>query len=125
MAPHIRSWRSRYTPPPGDEDAELCDSPDLGPVFEFQQKEPGSLPGLERVHCFCAPATLSHGTLSGDIPAISDGAQRLAQGIASLLYAEDVDTHYENLQAYAEPELIGDEWTPSEPTAQERCGAGQ
>ena len=125
MAPHIRSWRSRYTPPAGDEDAELCDSPDLGPVFEFQQKEPGSLPGLERVHCFCAPATLSHGTLSGDIPAISDGAQRLAQGIASLLYAEDVDSHYQNLQAYAEPELTGDEWTPSEPTAQERRGAGQ
>jgi len=61
----------------------------------------------------------------GDIPAISDGAQRLAQGIASLLYAEDVDSHYQNLQAYAEPELTGDEWTPSEPTAQERRGAGQ
>ena len=125
MAPHIRNWRARYTPPPGDEDMELSDSPDLGPVFEFQQREPGCLPGLERVHCFCYPAALSHGTLSGDIPAISDGAQRLAQGIASLLYGEDVATHYENIQAYAEPELMGDEWTPSEPTAQERRGAGR
>ena len=125
IAPHIRNWRSRYMPPVGDEDMELSDSPDLGPVFEFQQKHPGALPGLERVHCFCYPAALSHGTLSGDIPAISDGAQRLAQGIASLLYGEDVDTHYKNIQAYAEPELIGDEWTPSEPTEQERRGASR
>ncbi|AKZ65364.1 FAD-dependent oxidoreductase [Herbaspirillum hiltneri N3] len=122
IAPHIRTWRARYMPPPGEEDAELSDSPDLGQAFEFRQKQPGGLPGLERIHCFCYPATITHGTLSGDIPAISDGAQRLAQGIASLLYGEDVDTHYRNLQAYAEPELIGDEWTPSEPTAEEREG---
>jgi cation diffusion facilitator CzcD-associated flavoprotein CzcO len=122
IAPHIRSWRARYMPPPGDEDAELSDSPDLGRAFEFQQKQPGGLPGLERIHCFCYPATITHGTLSGDIPAISEGAQRLAQGIASLLYGEDVEVHYRNLQAYAEPELIGDEWTPSEPTAEEREG---
>ena len=120
IAPHIRSWRTRYMPPVGDEDQELSDSPDLGTAFEFQQKHPGGLPGLERIHCFCYPATITHGTLSGDIPAISDGAQRLAQGIASLLYGEDIQTHYKNLQAYAEPELIGDEWTPSEPTAEER-----
>lgn len=124
IAPHIRSWRARYMPPLGEEDQELSDSPDLGKAFEFQQKHPGGLPGLERIHCFCYPATTTHGTLSGDIPAISDGAQRLAQGIASLLYGEDIATHYQNIQAYAEPELIGDEWTPSEPTEQERRGAG-
>ncbi|WP_231502024.1 NAD(P)-binding domain-containing protein [Herbaspirillum sp. RV1423] len=124
IAPHIRNWRSRYMPPLGDEDMELSDSPDLGPVFEFQQKHPGSLPGLERVHCFCYPAALSHGTLSGDIPAISDGAQRLAQGIAALFYGEDVEFHYANIQAYAEPELVGDEWTPSEPTEAERAALG-
>lgn len=113
IAPHILAWRERYTPPAGDEDNELADMPYLGPVFEFQEKQPGSLPGLDRVHCFCYPATASHGTVSGDIPAISDGAYRLAQGIASLLYSEDVQYHYSNLEAYAEPELVGDEWTPS------------
>ncbi len=121
IAPHVRSWRARYMPPPGAEDAELSDSPDLGAAFEFQQKQPGSLPGLERVHCFCHAAVLTHGTLSGDIPAISDGAQRLAQGIASLFYGEDIEFHYRNTQAYAEPELVGDEWQPAEPTEAERA----
>ncbi|MFJ3045660.1 SidA/IucD/PvdA family monooxygenase [Herbaspirillum chlorophenolicum] len=111
---HILTWSERYTPPDGDEDAELADSPYLGPVFQFQEKTPGALPGLDRVHCFCYPATASHGTVSGDIPAISDGAYRLAQGIASLLYGEDVEYHYRNIEAYEEPELVGDEWTPSE-----------
>jgi cation diffusion facilitator CzcD-associated flavoprotein CzcO len=113
IAPHILNWSDRYTPPAGEEDRELADSPYLGPVFEFQQKTPGSLPGLERVHCFCYPATASHGTLSGDIPAISDGAYRLAQGIAALLYGEDVEYHYRNIQSYEEPELEGDEWSES------------
>ncbi|AMP00236.1 FAD binding domain protein [Collimonas arenae] len=120
IAPHIRNWSDRYTPPAGDEDAELADSPDLGMAFEFQQKQPGGLPGLKRVHCFCYPAALSHGSLSGDIPAISDGAQRLAQGIAALLYRENIDTHYLNMQNYNEPELLGDEWLPAEPTSEER-----
>jgi hypothetical protein len=59
---------------------------------------------------FCYPAALSHGTVSGDIPAISDGAKRLAQGIASLFYREDIADHFENIQNFSEPEIMGDEW---------------
>jgi cation diffusion facilitator CzcD-associated flavoprotein CzcO len=119
IAAHVRTWKDRFVPAPGDEDQELADSPDLGPVFEFQERVPGECPGLGRIHCFCYPAALSHGTVSGDIPAISDGAKRLASGIASLFYREDFDHHYANLEAYAEPELFGDEWTPA-PPPQER-----
>jgi len=115
LAPHIRQWRDRYTPRPGEEDAELADSPDLGHAFEFREKTPGTLPGLSRVHCFCYPASVTHGSVSGDIPAISEGAKRLAQGIAGLLYQEDIDAHYASIQAYAEPEIFGDEWTPAPP----------
>ena len=114
FAPHVRSWGERYQSPPGEDDRELFDSPDLGPVFELREKSPGACPGLDRIHCFCYPAALSHGTVSGDIPAISDGARRLASGIAGLLYAEDVEQHFAALQAYAEPELLGDEWTPAD-----------
>jgi cation diffusion facilitator CzcD-associated flavoprotein CzcO len=115
IAPFVRTWKDRFTPAPGDEDQELADSPDLGPVFEFQERVPGDCPGLSRIHCFCYPAALSHGTVSGDIPAISEGARRLAGGIASLFYREDFDHHYAYLEAYAEPELFGDEWTPALP----------
>jgi cation diffusion facilitator CzcD-associated flavoprotein CzcO len=117
IAPHVRSWRDRYAAPAAEEDRELADSPDLGRAFELNEKTPGACPGLDRVHCFCFPAALSHGTVSGDIPAISDGATRLAQGIAGLFYDEDIDIHYARMQAFAEPEVFGDEWTPAGPPA--------
>ncbi|NYT63754.1 NAD(P)/FAD-dependent oxidoreductase [Alcaligenaceae bacterium] len=114
IAPHLRIWGDRYQPSAGDNDQELHDSPDLGPSFEFLEKSPGSLPGLSRVHCFCYPAALTHGTVSGDIPAISDGAARLSKGIASLLYGENIRQHYAELLAFEELEVFGDEWTAAE-----------
>ena len=110
IAPCIRVWKDRYRPPPGDEDAELAESPDLGPAFEFQPREGTSCPGLGRVHCLSYPATLSLGVITGDIPAISEGALQLADRLAGLLYAEDIAHHYARMEAYAEPEILGDEW---------------
>jgi cation diffusion facilitator CzcD-associated flavoprotein CzcO len=124
IAAHVRTWKERFVPVPGDEDQELADSPDLGPAFEFQARTPGAGPGLDRIHCFCYPAALSHGTVSGDIPAISDGARRLASGIAGLFYREDFEHHFARLQAFAEPELFGDEWVPAPPPA-ERAAPGR
>jgi FAD-dependent urate hydroxylase len=83
-----------------------------GPAVRVPAARPGDCPGLERIHCFCYPATLSLGVITGDIPAISDGAQQLATALAGLLYAEDIALHFERMQAFAEPEVFGDEWTP-------------
>ena len=91
IAPFARLWKDRFEPLADEEDMELADSPDLGPAFELQEKIPGICPGLARVHIFSYPAALTHGTVSGDIPAVSVGAQRIAQGIASTLYAEDIE----------------------------------
>lgn len=115
IAPNVLAWgdRLRTQDEPGGQ--EMIDSPDLGPAFEFREKSPGQCPGLDRIHCFCYPAALSHGTVSGDIPAISDGAKRLAQGIAAHFYREDIDEHFARMQRYDEPELLGDEWTPAKP----------
>ena len=106
----IRTWGERHQPALEDLDLELAASPDLGPAFEFKLRDGAECPGLERIHCFSYPATLSHGTLAGDIPQISDGAQRLARGLCANFLAEDMAWHFEQLQAYAEPELNGDEW---------------
>ncbi|MCQ9617181.1 NAD(P)/FAD-dependent oxidoreductase [Paenalcaligenes niemegkensis] len=110
IAPYIRVWGDRYRPSDDEADAELKRLPDLGEHFEFLEKVPGQLPGLANIHCFAYPAVLSHGTVSGDIPAISEGARKLAQGIASQFFVSDIDTHYQTLLAYAEPEVYGDEW---------------
>ena len=59
--------------------------------------------------------------MSGDIPQISDGAKRLAQGLAGKLFSDDVALHFTAMENYAEPELVGDEWTPAEfPAYEER-----
>ena len=113
IAPHIRLWQDRYQPPAGEEDDELAGSPDLGTAFEFQPRLGADCPGLDRVHCFCYPATLSLGVITGDIPAISEGALQLADRLAALLYVEDIELHFARIEAFGEPEIFGDEWVAS------------
>ena len=48
------------------------------------------------------------------VPAISDGAVRLAKGIVRSLFVEDYADHYQRLLDYAQPELLGDEWRREE-----------
>jgi cation diffusion facilitator CzcD-associated flavoprotein CzcO len=110
FAPHIRLWQDRFTAPADLPSQELATSPDLAADFSFQEKQPGACPNLARIHCFNHHAMLSHGKLSGDIPAVSEGAERLARGIARRLFVEDRARHYAALEAFDVPELQGDEW---------------
>lgn len=110
VAPQLRFWGDRFVPAAGEGNQELAESPDLDPDFAFQERNPGACPALRRIHCVNYAATLSHGKLSGDIRAISQGAQRLARGIARGLFVEDAAMHFAALQAFDEPELRGDEW---------------
>jgi uncharacterized peroxidase-related enzyme len=112
LAPHVRLWKDRYAHPDGLDDPELSHSPDLGDLFQFQARTEGSCPGLDRIHCFNYAGALSQGAGAGDIPQISDGAQRLARGLATRFLVEDAPHHFEQLTRYAERELDGDEWTP-------------
>lgn len=116
FASHIRSWRDRaWTPDMGDAKPFMADAPYLGDSFEFLEKTPGECPMLERIHCFNDAAMLSHGKLSGDIPAVSAGADRLMRGIVIELFRADRAAHFALLEAYDIPELEGDEWTDSTP----------
>ena len=110
----IELWRDAYRPPEDEADEELSLFPYLNGDFTFREREPGAAPWLEHVYCFNYGATASLGKVSGDIPGVSDGAAWLAQSMAATLYAEDVERHWADLQAYAKPELEGDEWTASE-----------
>lgn len=113
LAPHVKRWQERY--PAGAEDgpAELRESPDLGPLFEFQSSG-APQPGLTSIHCFNYAAMLSHGKVSGDIPAVSTGAQRLATGIAERFFQEDIALHYRDMENYDVAELQGNEWTDAD-----------
>jgi len=116
LAPHIRTWGDgRYQPEMGHPRPAMLDAPDLGPSFEFRERVPGQCPMLAHIYCFNDAAMLTHGKVSGDIPAVSAGADRLVRGITASLFAEDIEQHYANLQAFDTPELQGDEWVDATP----------
>ena len=114
FADRIATWGDRYTPPPGEENPELAAFPWLSEDFAFTEREPGSAPFLADLHCFNYAATMSLGRVSGDIPAISEGAQWLAQSLAAGFFKADIEAHWQALQAYSKPELLGDEWTDAD-----------
>lgn len=114
VSPYIRLWQDRFPVPAKMRNGELEASPDLGDAFEFLETEPGACPALAKIHCFNFPATLSHGKLTGDIPAISEGADRLARGIVRAIFVADRERHFADLQAFDTPELLGDEWADDE-----------
>jgi cation diffusion facilitator CzcD-associated flavoprotein CzcO len=115
-ADRIAVWADRFTPPPDLADRELGRFPYLAGDFAFTERTPGEAPWLRNIHCFNYAASLSLGKVSGDIPAISDGARWLATGVAASLYSQDIERHWAALLAYDKPELLGDEWTDAEAT---------
>lgn len=117
IAPHVRRWRDRFEPAPDLPSDDLASSPDLDRNFALQERIAGTCPALARIHCFNHGASLTHGKVAGDIPAISDGAQRLARAIAAMLFDADRDAHYAALQAFDTAELAGDEWADADARA--------
>ena len=110
----ILLWKDVYTPPKNEENAELGQFPYLNPDFSFCEKVKNTLPWLKNVFCFNYGASASLGKVSGDIPGISDGAAWLARGIGASLYTEDVEQHWNSMLNYKKPELLGDEWEPTD-----------
>ncbi|WP_220432200.1 NAD(P)-binding domain-containing protein [Falsirhodobacter xinxiangensis] len=108
----VRLWRDAYAPPKGMEHEGIASMPYLGPAFEFLPKTPGD--EAFHIHCFAYPAVPSHGKITSGVPSISDGATRLAQGIARSIFVEDEALHLQNFRDFATPELFGDEWTDAD-----------
>ncbi|EJJ31419.1 putative flavoprotein involved in K+ transport [Rhizobium sp. CF142] len=113
----ILLWRDVYTPPAGWEHAGIGSTPYLGPAFEFQAKpglDPATSAAISRIFCFAFPAVPSHGKITSGIPSISEGATRLATGLARSLFVEDRAYHLDRFLGFDTPELLGDEWTDAD-----------
>ncbi|CAM5329268.1 NAD(P)/FAD-dependent oxidoreductase [Frigidibacter albus] len=108
----IKLWRDAHDPAPGMDHAGIGQMPYLGPAFEFLPRAEGD--NVSHIHCFAYPAVPSHGKITSGVPAISDGAMRLAQGIARSLFVEDAELHLAAFRDFATPELFGDEWTDAD-----------
>ncbi|KQP47719.1 FAD/NAD(P)-binding protein [Pseudorhodoferax sp. Leaf274] len=108
LAPHLRWWSERQ--PVHASSFALDGFPETAADFSLVARDPAACPVLARVHLFTGAALMSQGKLTGDIPGIGHGAERLARGIAARLYAADFDRQLQAVQAYGELEVQGDEW---------------
>ncbi|KQO83885.1 NAD(P)/FAD-dependent oxidoreductase [Rhizobium sp. Leaf262] len=126
LAPYqdqIACWQDRFIPPADEANPSLGRFPWLEDDFSFTEKKPGAAPWLKDIHCFNYGSTMSLGKVSGDIPAISEGALWLARGIAGRLFIRDIDYHWDELLAYEKPELDGTEWVDADAVAPEQKSA--
>lgn len=104
----IQLWSGRKSVQDLPGPAWFHQSPYLGSHFQFLEKNPGEAPYLKDIYCFNYAATLSHGSVSGDIPGIGVGASRLARGITSDFFVEGWADYYRRLEDYQTPELSPD-----------------
>ena len=105
FAPEAATWGDRYDPPAELRRPDLARYPYLGPAFELTERRPGTSPALSRIHLFNYAAHLSHRHLSGDIPGVEVGADKLSTGLAKALFREDIGHLRTQIEAFAEPEL--------------------
>lgn len=100
LAPHIACWADRYTPPPGEEQAEIARHPYLGPGFELCERVPGACPELRHIHLFNNAALPSVGPVCGGLNGLPQGANRVADAIARSFLLEDADRYTAAFLAY-------------------------
>ena len=99
------TWRDRVGAATAATNEEAARFPFLGDAFQLLERAPGTAPSLANLHIFNWGATMSHGQLAGDIPGLTIGVNRLAQGIVRDLFAAERAYFLSRLHAHAEYEL--------------------
>ncbi|HVC53859.1 MAG TPA: NAD(P)/FAD-dependent oxidoreductase [Stellaceae bacterium] len=105
IAPHILLWRDRYTPPPGEEDAELGAHPYLGAGHEYLEKAPGSAPYLADIHVQNPAGFVSLGVPVGDVPSMKRGIAAIVARVSRDLFLADLGAHERRMTAEVAPEF--------------------
>lgn len=105
IAPQILLWRDRYTPPPGEEDAELGAHPYLGTGHEYLEKAPGAAPYLGDIHVQNPAGFVSHGVPVGDVPSMKRGIAAIVARVSRDLFLADLDAHEQRMTAEVAPEF--------------------
>jgi cation diffusion facilitator CzcD-associated flavoprotein CzcO len=100
-------WRHRFTPPEADPPQAKLNFPYLDREYRFQEREPGTAPGIERVYAFNALATLSMGGMSAvSISCHKYGVPRLVNGITGRLFLEQEDRIIDHFRNYRTPGIV-------------------
>lgn len=105
FARHVMLWRDRYTPPAGEEDADLGAHPYLGAGHEYLEKTPGSAPYLRDIHVQNPGGFVSFGVPTGDVPSMKRDIPAIVGRISSDLFAADLASHRQRMTGPVPPDF--------------------
>ena len=106
LAPFVARWKDRYTPPAGMEHPLLGEFPYLGLTYEYQQREAGAAPWVERIHAFNFSGAVSMGPHSTSISGHKYALPRLIRGLVRRLFLEQEEHVIPDLLAYKDIDLV-------------------
>ena len=100
FADKVATWGDRYQPPPGEAEPRLTRFPYHAPDGSFVEKVAGDAPFLADIHDFTIGTTMSFGPFGCSINAMNVAVPKLVAGITRGLFAADIETHWQSLQAF-------------------------
>lgn len=100
VAPFIRLWRDEIARDYSPSSNDLLNAPYLDAGFAFQEKAPGTCPGLANIHCVASAASMTHGRVPVAVQGASVMARRVTEAICRSLFVEDCEDHYARVEAY-------------------------
>ena len=106
FAGNIAQWSDRYEPPSEERDDRLGRFPYLDEDFAFVEKTEGLTPWIKDIHLFAIGSTMSFGPSGSSINAMTTILPKLVAAITKGLFCADVESHWDSLQAYDEPQAI-------------------
>jgi cation diffusion facilitator CzcD-associated flavoprotein CzcO len=121
FASDIALWRDRYTPPAEEAHEMLGLYPYLGPGYEFQEREPGRAPFVNRIYAFNFSGIVSMGPHSTSISGHKYSVPRVISGITRSLFHEQQNLVMPAIHAFREREI---EW-PSSPAREHSSTAAE
>ena len=98
LAPHIARWQDRFTPPPGDEHAEMSRYPYLGKRLEFLPKSPDHDYLKRCYYPACGAAVLSG--FRANLTDLEFALPRITYDIGRQLFLEHQDDIRADFEAY-------------------------
>jgi FAD-dependent urate hydroxylase len=106
FAGNIASWGDRYAPPAAERDDRLARFPYLGDDYALSERVPGATPWISDIHLFSIASTMSFGASGSSINAMTTAVPRLVSGLTRGLFRADVETLWEEFQAYDVPQAV-------------------
>ncbi|MBB3810260.1 FAD/NAD(P)-binding protein [Pseudochelatococcus contaminans] len=91
-------------------DRSLLSTPYLDEGLAFQEKKPGTCPGLKLLYCYNFQAVLNHGKITSGVSGLSEASGRLVRALSRSFLNEMRDELYSRLIAYDTSELADLDW---------------